>query len=126
MAVRHDRSKTKKSGGKTRSYRKSKKYDLGTEFSSPKLGDERRVETKDARGSTVKRVVREETTANVSVNGEVKNLEIEAVLDNPANDNFVRRSLLTKGTVIRTEEGKARITSRPGQDGVINAELIEE
>lgn len=126
MAVRHDRSRTKKSGGKTRSYRKSKKYDLGREFSSPKLGDERKVESKDARGDTEKSVVRKADTANVSVNGEVKNLEIEAVLENPANDNYVRRSLLTKGTIIRTEEGKARITSRPGQDGVVNAQLIEE
>ncbi|MFB6241685.1 MAG: 30S ribosomal protein S8e [Candidatus Nanosalina sp.] len=126
MAVRHDRSETKKSGGKTRSYRKSKKYDLGSEFSSPKLGDDRKVELKDARGNTVKRVVRKEATANLSVDGEVKNVDIEAVLENPANDNYVRRSLLTKGTIVRTEEGKARITSRPGQDGVINAELIEE
>ena len=125
MAVRHDRSRTKKSGGMTRSYRKSKKYDIGSEFSSPQLGD-RIVERKDARGNTEKNVVRKENTANVSVDGEVENVEIEAVLDNPANDNFVRRSLLTKGAVIRTSEGKARITSRPGQDGVINAKLVEE
>jgi small subunit ribosomal protein S8e len=126
MAVRHDRSTTKKSGGKTRSYRKSKKYDLGSEFSSPALGDEKKVVSKNARGNTTKRVVRKDHTANVSVDGEVKNVEIEAVLENPANPNYVRRSLLTKGTIIRTEEGKARITSRPGQDGVINATLVEE
>ena len=125
MAVRHDRSSTKKSGGKTRSYRKSKKYDLGSEFSSPKLG-ETKVEKKDTRGNTSKHVVRRDNKVNLSVDGEVKNVEIEAVLENPANDNFVRRSLLTKGTVIRTSEGKARITSRPGQEGVINAKLIEE
>ncbi|HNJ81368.1 MAG TPA: 30S ribosomal protein S8e, partial [Methanoregulaceae archaeon] len=33
--------------------------------------------------------------------------------------------LLTKGAVIRTEMGRARIISRPGQDGVINAILLE-
>ncbi len=125
MAVRHDRSSTKKSGGKTRSYRKSKKYDLGSEFSSPKLG-EKKVRAKDARGGNEKQVVRKDNTANLSVDGEVKNVEIEAVLENPANSNYVRRSLLTKGTIVRTEEGKARITSRPGQDGVINAKLMEE
>ena len=125
MAVRHDRSSTKKSGGKTRSYRKSKKYDLGNEFSSPKLG-EKKVRAKDARGGNTKQVIRKDNTANLSVDGEVKSVEIESVLENPANDNYVRRSLLTKGTVVRTSEGKARITSRPGQDGVINAVPVEE
>jgi small subunit ribosomal protein S8e len=125
MAVRHDRSQTKKSGGKTRAYRKSRKYDLGREFSSPSLG-EQKVVTKDARGSTQKSVAKKSETVNLSVDGEVKNAEIESVIDNPANDNYVRRSLLTKGTIIKTSEGKARITSRPGQDGVVNATLVEE
>lgn len=125
MAVRHDRSDTKKSGGKTRSYRKSKKYDLGSEFSSPSLGDTR-TEKKDTRGKTEKNVVRTENKANLAVDGEIKSVEIESVLDNPANDNFVRRSLLTKGTIIQTSEGKAEITSRPGQEGVVNAKLVEE
>ncbi|HJJ40868.1 MAG TPA: 30S ribosomal protein S8e, partial [Methanocorpusculum sp.] len=34
-------------------------------------------------------------------------------------------NLMTKGAVISTDLGKARIVSRPGQDGVINAVLIE-
>jgi len=125
MAVRHDRSDTKKSGGKTRSYRKSKKYDIGSEFSSPSLGDTK-TKKKDARGNTEKTVVRKENTVNLAVDGEVESVEIESVLDNPANDNYVRRSLLTKGTVIQTSEGKARVTSRPGQEGVINAVPVEE
>ena len=124
MSVRHDRSSTKKTGGKTRSYRKSRKYDLGSEFSSPSLGDTR-TEKKSSRGNTEKNVVRTENKANIPVDGQVKNVDIDSVEDNPANDNYVRRSLLTKGTIIQTSEGEARITSRPGQDGVINAELLE-
>ena len=125
MAVRHDRSDTKKSGGKTRRYRKSKKYDLGSEFSSPSLG-ETRTEKKDAKGNTEKTIVRTENKVNLAVDGEVKKAEIESVEDNPANANYVRRSLLTKGTIIQTSEGKARITSRPGQDGLVNGQLVEE
>jgi len=124
MAVRHDRSLTKKSGGKTREYRKSKKYDLGSEFTSPELGEERIVK-REGRGNTSKNTVKRTESVNLSANGEVKKTEIESVLENPANANYVRRSLLTKGTVIKTEEGKARITSRPGQDGVVNAVLVE-
>lgn len=125
MAVRHDRSHTKKTGGTTRPYRKSRKYDHGSEFSAPELG-ENRVEKRDGRGGTEKNVVRRSETVNLAVDDEVKQVEIESVEENPANPNYVRRSLLTKGTVIDTEEGEAVITSRPGQDGVVNAKLTEK
>jgi small subunit ribosomal protein S8e len=64
--------------------------------------------------------------ANVTnpANGETKKVKIEKVEANVANPNYVRRNLLTKGAVIKTEIGKARITSRPGQDGIINALLL--
>jgi len=62
----------------------------------------------------------------LAVNGEVRKVEIQSVEDNPANPNYVRRSLLTKGTVIDTEEGEAVITSRPGQEGVVNAKVLDE
>ena len=46
------------------------------------------------------------------------------VVENPANRHYIRRNILTRGTIIKTEKGNARITSRPGQDGVVNAVLI--
>ena len=46
------------------------------------------------------------------------------VTENPANKNYVRRNYLTKGAVVTTELGKAKITNRPGQDGCINAVLV--
>jgi small subunit ribosomal protein S8e len=58
-------------------------------------------------------------------NGETKKVRIETVEKNTANPNYVRRNLLTKGAVIKTELGSARITSRPDQDGIINALLLE-
>ncbi|MFB6202984.1 MAG: 30S ribosomal protein S8e [Candidatus Nanohaloarchaea archaeon] len=124
MAVWHSRSDTKKTGGKTRSYRKSRKYDLGSEFSEPEVG-EKRIKEKESRGNTEKTVVKRTREVNLSVDGEVKRTEIESVLENPANPNYVRRSLLTKGAIVQTGEGKAKITSRPGQDGVVNAKLVE-
>ena len=56
--------------------------------------------------------------------GKISKVRIETVEENVANPNYVRRNLLTRGAVIRTEIGRARIISRPGQDGVINAVLI--
>jgi small subunit ribosomal protein S8e len=66
-------------------------------------------------------------SANVTnpKNGETKKAKIETVEKNTANPNYVRRNLLTKGAIIKTEVGRARIMSRPGQDGIINALLIE-
>jgi len=124
MAVWQDRSQTKKTGGKTRRYRKSRKYDLGGEFSEPSVGDEKTIK-KRTRGGDQKTVAKRSETVNVAKDGEVVEAEIESVEENPANPNYVRRSLLTKGAVVETSEGRVQITSRPGQDGVINGKLIE-
>ena len=43
---------------------------------------------------------------------------------NSANPNYVRRNIITKGAIVETPEGNAKVTSRPGQDGVINGILI--
>ena len=49
---------------------------------------------------------------------------IKMVVDNPANRNFVKRNIMTKGTVVETDKGKVRITSRPGQEGSLNGVLV--
>src|SRR3989344_1056779 len=53
-------------------------------------------------------------------------LKIITVSENPANRHFVRRNIMTKGAIIKTDKGMARITSRPGQENTINAILIEK
>ncbi|MHA1485277.1 MAG: 30S ribosomal protein S8e, partial [Candidatus Thorarchaeota archaeon] len=30
----------------------------------------------------------------------------------------------TRGTIIKTSKGRAKVTSRPGQEGILNAVLI--
>ncbi|MHA1732609.1 MAG: 30S ribosomal protein S8e [Promethearchaeota archaeon] len=49
--------------------------------------------------------------------------KILRVLENRASVDYNRRSIITKGALIETESGTARVTSRPGQHGVINAVL---
>ena len=58
--------------------------------------------------------------------GKTKKTEILRVVKNPANIDYDRRGVMTKGAVIETPLGQARITSRPGQHGVLNAVLMEE
>jgi small subunit ribosomal protein S8e len=52
--------------------------------------------------------------------------EIITVVENAANIHYVRRNIMNKGAIINTKIGKARITSRPGQSGTINAVLLEK
>jgi small subunit ribosomal protein S8e len=107
---------------------KKKKSDLG---SDPRLthlahGKEEE-ETKNLRtkGGGEKTVAVRARFANVSVKGKVQRVAIKSVLDNPANKDFRRMDIITRGGVIETELGKARVTSRPSQDSVVNAVLIE-
>lgn len=58
--------------------------------------------------------------------GNCEKVEITGFVSNPANRHFDRRQVVTKGTILETEKGEARVTSRPGQDGILNAILIEE
>ena len=57
---------------------------------------------------------------------QTKRVKIITVKGNTANPNYVQRNIMTKGATIQTELGMAKITSRPGQDGAINAILISE
>mgnify|MGYP001564318824 CR=1 FL=1 len=50
--------------------------------------------------------------------------KIEAVIESPSNRNYIRRNIMTKGSIIKTDKGNARITSRPGQEGSLNAVLL--
>lgn len=58
--------------------------------------------------------------------GHTERLEILDVVRNPANADYNRRGVITKGTIVRTEKGLALIVSRPGQDGALSAVVYEE
>jgi len=126
MSEAHGTSRRKKSGGRYRPSHKKKKRNLAGDFAATTIG-ETKVKNKDSRGATEKQSMRRTDTVNVATtDGEVVEAEIEAVLENPANPDFVRRNVITKGTILETAEGKARVTSRPGQDGTLNAEQIQD
>ncbi|NIQ06207.1 MAG: 30S ribosomal protein S8e, partial [Candidatus Korarchaeota archaeon] len=58
--------------------------------------------------------------------GKTEKVEIKSVIENPANADYDRRGVITKGAIIETSKGNARVTSRPGQHGVINAVLTSK
>lgn len=125
MAITQKRPKRKSSGGRYRSWRKKRLHELGSLPSFTKLG-KRVVKIIRIRGDNKKRILLSGDIANIYNPKEKKyeKVKIESVLESPSNRNFVRRNIVTKGTIIKTEKGKARITNRPGQEGNINAVLV--
>ncbi|MFW6017279.1 MAG: 30S ribosomal protein S8e [Halapricum sp.] len=118
------RSTRKRTGGRRRHARNKRKYELGDEPTETEL-DRPSLKTIDARGNTTKVRALSTNVASVADGDEVVEAEIENVVDNPANLNYIRRNIITKGAIIETSEGEARVTSRPGQDGQVNAVLVE-
>ena len=125
MALSQARARRKPTGGRYKAYRKKRQYELGREPSFTKLGKKRLQLIRTMGANRKLRLLRAET-ANLfdPKSKEFKQVKIKTITDNPANRHFIRRNIMTKGSVIDTEFGKARITSRPGQEGVINAVLI--
>jgi len=65
--------------------------------------------------------------ANVSTpSGKTVKSKINRVKRSPANRDYERRGVITKGAVLDTEAGEAIVTSRPTADGVVNAVLTSK
>ena len=119
------RSTRKRTGGRLRPNHKKKKHELGDEPTETRVGD-RKLKYVDRRGNTAKIRAIATDTASVADGDEVVSARIENVAENEANPNYARRNIVTKGAVIETGEGRARVTSRPGQDGQVNAVRLSE
>jgi small subunit ribosomal protein S8e len=115
----------KVTGGRRRPAQMKRRAEIGLAPADTHIGEARSRIIRTYGGNDKVRALRA-NYANVTnpANGETKKVKIEKVEENVANPNYVRRNLLTKGAVIKTEIGKAKITSRPGQDGIINALLL--
>lgn len=121
----HGRSIRKRTGGRRRPKRDRRKHELGSEPTETQVGDAK-LKAVNARGTTQKvRAIRADTATVATADGTVA-AEIEDVVENPADPNYARRNIITRGALIETSEGTARVTSRPGQDGQINAVLVED
>mgnify|MGYP001570908232 FL=1 len=125
MALSQARPKRKETGGRYIAYRKKKQYELGREPSFTKLG-KKRMQVIRTMGAHRKLRMLSADVANLfdPKTKAYKQVKIKTITGNPANRHFIRRNIMTKGAVVETELGKARVTSRPGQDGIVNAVLI--
>lgn len=125
MVIVQNRSKRKSSGGRYKTGQAKKLHQRGRKATMTAVGIKtlRSVRTKG--GSRKLKLLREEV-ANVydSKTKKYTKAKIKTILETPANQNYARRNIITKGTLIDTEAGKAKVTGRPGQDGIVNAVLV--
>jgi small subunit ribosomal protein S8e len=128
MAIWQAESKRKSSGGRLVAAHKKRKFEIGRESQPATLGETKRKTVRTRGGHGRSRVISSNWVVLTDPKtGKTQRVGIVApgVVSNPANPHYVRRNIITKGAVVRTTQGLARITSRPGQDGTLNAVLVE-
>jgi len=120
-------SKRKFTGGRLISNRGKQKHELGREAGEPNVETTRKKEIRTRGGNSKVRLLRCDVACVADPKtGKSRIAKIETVTDNSANLNYIRRNIISKGAIIKTDAGDARVTSRPGQDGVVNAVLVGE
>ena len=126
MALWQGNSRRSNTGRRIRYHRSKRKFEIGREQHNTTIG-EQKLKFVRTKGNNQK--VRAKTTNFAYVidpkTRKTTKTDIISVVENPANIHYVRRNIMTKGAIIETKIGKARITSRPGQSGTINAVLIQ-
>jgi small subunit ribosomal protein S8e len=127
MAIYHGRAKAKITGGILKSNRHKKRFELGREPSLTVLGNVKRKKVRGL-GGNEKTVLLSGNEANVTNPSDrtTKRVKILNVKENIADPHFAQRNIITKGAIVVTELGNAKVTSRPGQNGIINAVLLKK
>ncbi len=129
MGVYQGNDLRKPTGGRKRRHQKVKrKYWMGRYPTLTRLSEREERELVRVRGGNYKVRLRKAVYANLldPSTKTIRKVRILRVVETPANPHFARGGIITKGAIIETEQGLARVTSRPGQDGVINAILIKK
>ncbi len=125
MSYFQGRDLRKESGGRKKALRKKRKRELGSPPTETVLEQEEERYIERIFGGASKIRVKSAVYANLTDSSgvKVKKVKISRVVSNPSSVDYSRRGVITRGAIIETEDGRARVTSRPGQTGVVNAVL---
>ncbi|MFX0178316.1 MAG: 30S ribosomal protein S8e [Candidatus Hodarchaeota archaeon] len=125
MARSQARSKRKYTGKKYKFFKKKRKRELERPPIETKIATDKKKKQRVMGGNFKLKLFSSNyinvTDLNTNKTSKVKILKFDS---NLASKDLNRRHILTKGAVVETELGKARITSRPGQSGILNGVLI--
>jgi len=111
-------------GGRKVAMRDRRKFEIDRYPNEAVMGT-MEIVSRRIRGNNVKNALKTAEFANVvdPVSKKVVRARILQVTKNSANKDYERRGVMTKGALLETESGTARVVSRPGQDGTVNAIL---
>jgi small subunit ribosomal protein S8e len=118
----------KPTGGKKARHRNKRKHELGRPPTMSKLSEKEKTRKIRVRGGDIKIRLKTASHINVADPGTKKVVreKILGIVETPSNPQLVRGNYITKGTVVKTSLGLVKVTSRPGQHGVLNGILIEK
>jgi small subunit ribosomal protein S8e len=114
-------------GGRKVAMRDRRKFEIDRYPNEAVIGT-MEIVSRRIRGNNVKNALKTVEFANVvdPISKKVARARILQVTKNSANKDYERRGVITKGALLETESGTARVVSRPGQDGTVNAILEKQ
>ena len=116
---------SKLTGGRRHPLRIRRKYEMDR-YPNEALNEAQETVTRKVRGKNQKTALKTIDFVNLATaDAKVKKTKILKVLENPTNNDYQRRGVITKGAILETQDGKCKVVSRPGQNGIVNAILIK-
>ena len=117
---------SKTTGGRRHPLRIRRKYETDR-YPNEAVNGAQVTVTRRVRGNNRKTSLKTIDFVNLATGeSKVKKSKILKVLENSTNNDYKRRGIITKGAILETEEGKCRVISKPGQNGIVNAVLLKE
>jgi len=117
---------SKITGGRRHPLRTRRKYEIDRYPNEPINGAQVTI-TRHVRGNNRKTALKSIDFVNLATEGaKVKKTKIIKVIENTTNNDYKRRGIITKGAILEIQEGKCRVVSKPGQNGIVNAILLKE
>ncbi len=116
---------SKTTGGRRHPLRIRRKYETDR-YPNEAVNEVQVTITRRIRGKNKKTALKSIDFVNLATEGpKVKKTKILKVLENATNNDYQRRGIITKGAILETQEGKCKVVSRPGQNGIVNAILLK-
>ena len=117
---------SKITGGRRHPLRTRRKYEIDRYPNEPINGAKVTI-TRHVRGNNRKTALKSIDFVNLATgDAKVKKTKIIKVIENTTNNDYKRRGIITKGAILEIQEGKCRVVSKPGQNGIVNAILLKE
>ena len=117
---------SKITGGRRHPLRIRRKYETDR-YPNEAINGAQVTITRRVRGNNRKTALKSIDFVNIATGeAKVKKSKILKVLENATNNDYKRRGIITKGAILETQEGKCKVVSKPGQNGIVNAILLKE